>query len=80
MATLHVRNVPDELYARIRERAETSHRSLSAEVVALLSEAVEDDRISPREILADIRRRRFFRPSDVGAPDVTELLREDRER
>jgi plasmid stability protein len=79
MATLHVRNVPDELYTRIRERAETRNRSLSAEVVVLLSEALEGE-ISPREILSDIRRRRFFRPADVGAPDVTELLREDRKR
>ncbi len=80
MATLHVRNVPDELYTRIRERAETSNRSLSAEVVVLLSEVLEGNRISPGEVLADIRRRRFFRPAEVGAPDVTELLREDRER
>lgn len=80
MATLHVRNVPDTLYTRIRERAEMSNRSLSAEVVVLLTEALEGERPSPREILADIRRRRFFRPADVGAPDVTALLREDRER
>ena len=80
MATLHVRNVPDELYTRIRDRAETSNRSLSAEVVVLLSEALDSDKLPPREILADIRRRRFFRPAEVGAPDVTELLREDRER
>lgn len=80
MATLHVRNIPDGLYLRIRERAETSNRSLSAEVVALLSEALQSEKVSPREILTDVRRRRFFRPAEVGAPDVTKLLHEDRER
>lgn len=81
MAILHVRNVPDALYTRIRERAETTNRSLSAEVVVLLTEALEGERLaSPREILADVRRRRFFRPAEAGAPDVTALLHEDRER
>ncbi len=35
MATLHVRNVPDDLYERLRHRAATKHRSLSAEIIAL---------------------------------------------
>ena len=36
MAILHVRNVPEHLYAELRERAEAERRSLSAEVVLLL--------------------------------------------
>jgi plasmid stability protein len=39
MATLHVRNVPDELYERLKSLAEEDHRSLSAEVIWLLGEA-----------------------------------------
>jgi plasmid stability protein len=39
MATLHVRNVPDELYERLKSLAEEDHRSLSAEVIDLLQEA-----------------------------------------
>jgi plasmid stability protein len=39
MATLHVRNVPDELYERLKALAEEDHRSLSSEVVWLLGEA-----------------------------------------
>jgi plasmid stability protein len=39
MATLHVRNVPGELYERLKSLAEEDHRSLSAEVIDLLQEA-----------------------------------------
>jgi plasmid stability protein len=39
MATLHVRNVPDDLYERLKALAEEDHRSLSAEVIWLLGEA-----------------------------------------
>jgi plasmid stability protein len=80
MSILHVRNVPQDLYVRLKQRAETQRRSLSAEVVTLLEWAVEEvDRASELS-LESIRRRRFFEPASVGAPDSTALLREDRER
>ncbi len=80
MATLHVRNVPDSLYDELRARAEAGGRSLSSEVVILLTDAVQGSRPDPGEILAEIRRRRSFRPAAVGAPDSSTLLRADRER
>ena len=80
MSILHVRNVPQELYVRLKQRAETQRRSLSAEVVTLLEWAIEEvDRASGMS-LESIRRRRFFEPASVGAPSSTTLLREDRER
>jgi plasmid stability protein len=36
MATLTIKNFPDALYARLRERAKREHRSLALEVVRLL--------------------------------------------
>ena len=80
MATLHVRNVPESLYARLRQRAESQNRSLSAEVIILLDRALDETRRDQGAILAGIRRRRFFSPAGAGAPDSTSLLREDRER
>jgi len=41
MPDLHVRNVPEEVYSRLRRRAEKHNRSISAEIIALLSE-IED--------------------------------------
>jgi antitoxin FitA-like protein/ClpA/ClpB-like protein len=38
MATLHVRNVPDDLYGLLRERAAENDRSIGAETVQLLQE------------------------------------------
>lgn len=80
MAILHVRNVPDELYERIRHRAQAHNRSISAEVITLLDRALLEPERSQDDVLASIRRRRFFQPSEVGAPDSTSLLHEDRAR
>lgn len=38
MATLHVRNIPDDLYELLRERAAENDRSIGAETVQLLQE------------------------------------------
>src|SRR3954447_1705517 len=40
MATLHVRNVPDELYEELRAVADRDGRSIGAEAVALLRSAL----------------------------------------
>ncbi len=80
MPTLHVRNVPDELYERIRRQAQAQNRSISAEVIMLLNRALAETERSQGDVLANIRRRRFFRPAEAGAPDSTALLREDRAR
>jgi len=77
MATLHV---PDDPYEQIRDRAEVSGRSPSAEVVVLLRGALEEKRASVGEMLNEIRRRRSFRPAEAGVPGSTALMREDRNR
>ncbi len=80
MPILHVRNVPDELYVRLQERARTEKRSLSAEIITLLEAALQerDRQNMDRELLASISQRRWSPPE--GTPESVRLLREDRER
>ena len=80
MATLHVRNVPEDLHERIQAFAHSKNRSMSAQVISMLSKAVEEEELnkSRSQILAAARRRRFTYTQEV--PDSAILLREDRER
>jgi plasmid stability protein len=80
MPILHVRNVPEDLYERIRQQAAARNRSISAQVITMLARAVEQPSRSQDEILEGIQRRRFFQPANAGAPDSTALLRQDRSR
>jgi plasmid stability protein len=51
MATLNIKNFPDELYERLQERAQREHRSLTQEVVHLLEKAAEAPKLhSIREL------------------------------
>jgi plasmid stability protein len=80
MNTLHVRSLPDNLYQRLQKLARNRNRSLSAQVVVLLTRAVEEEERQGDQVkaLTSIRRRRFSAP--VKAPSSLDLLREDRER
>jgi plasmid stability protein len=80
MATLHVHNVPDDFYEELRRRATEHRRSLSAEAVQLLEQALLRSQRAPAEILDTVRQRRYFEPAAVGAPDSTTLVRETREQ
>ncbi|KPK81248.1 MAG: hypothetical protein AMS25_07200 [Gemmatimonas sp. SM23_52] len=42
MATLNIKNLPDDLYRRLKQRAKRSHRSVAQEVTHILSQAVAE--------------------------------------
>ncbi|MBC7248640.1 MAG: hypothetical protein H5T62_00005 [Anaerolineae bacterium] len=81
MPILHVRNVPEDIYAALKARAQEEGRSLSAQVIVMLSQALQHPPRPQSEVLAalDARRHRFS-PRKAGAPSTTELLRQDRSR
>jgi plasmid stability protein len=80
MPILHVRNLPDELYAQLQRRADVQRRSLSAEVIALLDWALKEAERASTVALASICSRRTYDPAAAAAPDSVSLLREDRAR
>ena len=80
MPTLHVRSVPEDLYHQIQKLAETKNLSLSAQVVNMLTQALEEEKRRKLQIKAlnSIRRRRFVTPKT--APSSLALLHEDSNR
>jgi len=79
VATLYVRDVPEKLYKRLRARARRNGRSLNAEVLELIDEAVlrelTSDEITDRlaELAAEIDL-----PSDAPRPE--DIIRQERDR
>lgn len=82
MATLHVRNVPDKLYKRIHKLAQAEKRSVTAEIIQLLSQGVQTR--EARKGVADVIDRIRQRAQKVELPrgwiDSADLIREDRSR
>lgn len=83
MPELHVRNLPRELHARLREQAGIDGRSMPAEAVALLRHALQPAAGQLEEQRAGIERLREIRrrsPLPASAPPAELLVREDRDR
>jgi plasmid stability protein len=79
MNTLHVHSVPDDMYRRLQQLSQSHNRSLSAQVVVMLTQALEEERQwNQAKALTAIQRRRFTPP--VRSTSSLELLREDRQR
>ena len=65
---LSIKNAPDEVVERLRQRAERHHRSLQGELLAIIEEAVRPQRdLSAAELLAEVRLLGLHTPADSAA-------------
>lgn len=73
---LSIKNVPDELVARLKERAKQNHRSLQGELMFLLDRSLrKSGSITLEEIVMRNQECGFSAPSESA-----QLVREDRDR
>ena len=72
---LSIKNAPDDVVERLRERAQRNHRSLQGELMAIIEEAVRPSSyLTPVEFLAEIRKLGLRSPSEAA-----DLVRVDRD-
>lgn len=71
--TLTLKNIPDEVYQRLKASAEAHRRSLNSEAIVCLESALLPGRLDPSERLARARAlratlpQRRYRPRDVDS-------------
>jgi plasmid stability protein len=76
MPDLSIKNVPDKVLEKLRERAARQHRSIQGELMALLTAAVEPPAAEP-ESAAERERPRARR---TGTRRIEEIAAEHRSR
>ncbi len=78
MATLHVRNVPEDVYEALRKRAEYEGRSISATTIAILRHSLPAA-FDPEAFIAEVDAsiERWSWPEDGPTPE--EIIRRDRD-
>jgi antitoxin FitA len=52
MATMTLKNVPDDLYEQLKRRAELHRRSINSEAIVCLERALQSTTISPEQLIA----------------------------
>ncbi len=58
MATLTVKNVPNDLYEKLKAVAAANRRSMNSEVITIIERAVEHQTENPYEVLTRVRQLR----------------------
>ena len=62
---LSIKNVPDDVTIKLRQRARKHHRSLQGELLAILEETLsEEPSLTPLQLLSEIRRKGLKTPSE----------------
>ena len=72
--TLSIKNVPDDLARRLKERAARNHRSLQGELMAIIEDATRHPPTTIREFGQFIDRLGISTPSESAR-----IIREDRD-
>jgi hypothetical protein len=52
MPTITVKNIPADLYERLKQSAEVNHRSINSEIIVCIERAVRSRKINPETVLA----------------------------
>jgi plasmid stability protein len=58
MPTITVKNIPVEVYEKLKRAAQISHRSMNSEIIACIERAVCSQEINPDLLLANARKLR----------------------
>jgi antitoxin FitA len=77
--TLTLKNIPDEVYKRLKLSADAHRRSLNSQVIVYLESALLPSRVTPSERLARARALRSTFPKvNLKARDIDAMKREGR--
>lgn len=80
MVTVTVKNIPEQVYERIKTQAKTNHRSINGEILSILEQAIS---IPPIDVMETLKRARKVRELTanykITADEIEKLINEGRE-
>ena len=80
MVTITIKNIPEQIYERIKVRATTNHRSINGEILSILEQAVA---LPPIDVEATLERARKVRELTahyiITADEIEKWINEGRE-
>ena len=56
MSTITVKNIPEDLYEKLKKRAKENRRSINNEIIMCIERSVKSRRIDPEEFLKDVKK------------------------
>ena len=78
MPSIIVKNIPEEIYDRVREQANAHHRSINSEIIACLEKTVKSKTVSTEDILEEARRMRKKAKGSLSSEEIEGAINEGR--
>jgi plasmid stability protein len=76
VVSMTIKNLPDELYQRLKESAAKHRRSINSEAIACLEQALQTQRVDADEFLAELR---ALQQQLTSTPLTEDILRQARD-
>lgn len=78
-ATITLKNIPDDIYASLRQAADAHHRSLNGEAIACLQRVLLPNAVDPAERLSRARGLRSALPDGAfRVEEIADAIRQGR--
>ena len=77
--TITLKNIPEDVYDRLKWSAEIHHRSINSEAIVCLESVLVPARVKPSDRLARVRVLRGKLTADFSVEDIDALKRAGRE-
>lgn len=58
MASITVKNIPEDIYERLKQSAKANRRSINSEIIIIIEDAVKSRKIAPEVLLVRARQLR----------------------
>ena len=79
MATITLKNIPDDLYTQLKETAKAHHRSINSELIYCLEIVLKPEKVPLGQRLARLRSvRAQVRPDTVAHKEIRQAIKEGR--
>ena len=79
MANLTLKNIPDELYEKLKEAANNHRRSLNSELIVCLEKTLMPQRLTTEEHLSKARALRHrIEAKNIGTGEIAKAKRQGR--
>jgi len=78
MTNITVKNIPKQIYDKVREQAKANHRSINSEIIACLEQVVLPRQVSTEEVLYNARRLRNKVTGSLTTEEIETAIKQGR--
>ncbi|MEX0610042.1 MAG: Arc family DNA-binding protein [Balneolaceae bacterium] len=73
-----IRNIPDEVYAKIKKKADLHHRSINSEVIVYLKKLVQSNRRDPDQVITRAKKLKQKAKGTLSIEEIQQAIDQGR--